>query len=429
VVVIVLWAIAVAAIIASAVQLFAYRQANLGYERLNRTQARWAARAGVEYSISMMGLHTEMPVPDDAYAMLRDLEYAAAGDLHQSAYTVLHHADGRAWKGPMDEHSKININADTSALSILEDITPDQVAAINDWRDEDDDPTFMGVEREWYLGQYDYEPRNDDFRSIAEMELVAGVWPEYLRGEDWNLNGRLDPNENDGQLTVPEDNADGILDPGWSGMFTTHSIELTSTDSGEPPLYLRWADPIEVMDRCLVSEEQADALIAFSRNDENTLEQLITASLSDLAQSGSLPGYTGGDVEPLTDEQLRMVLIEATTYPLYERRPGRINLNTISPVLLRDLLELRGYEEALADELLYMRNSRVEGITSILDLLDIPDMNRETLQELAAIFTTRSSIFTIAARGRANASGIESEIIAVVDRSTVPIKILEYREQ
>ena len=36
--------------------------------------------------------------------------------------------------------------------------------------------------------------------------------PEFVRGEDWNLNGRLDPNEDDGDISYPPDNSDGKLD-------------------------------------------------------------------------------------------------------------------------------------------------------------------------------------------------------------------------
>ena len=39
-------------------------------------------------------------------------------------------------------------------------------------------------------------------RSVREVLLVNGATPELLYGEDWNLNGRLDPNENDGEPVI-----------------------------------------------------------------------------------------------------------------------------------------------------------------------------------------------------------------------------------
>ena len=63
------------------------------------------------------------------------------------------------------------------------------------------------------------------------------------------------------------------------------------------------------------------------------------------------------------------------------------------------------------------------------DLKRIPAVTSGILDQLAARFTTTSNVFTISSRGRSQASGLEVEIIAVVDRSTVPVRILEYREQ
>jgi type II secretory pathway component PulK len=442
VVIIVLWTIALAALIVSSVQLVAYRQAMCGREALHRTQARWAARAGLESTIAMLALHTEQPVPDDAFALIADLEYVSNSDFLESdqlldaSYEIVHNTEDRAlpWAGPLDEHSKININlADAALIGLLKDITPDVVAAIVDWRDEDDEPTgLLGVEREWYLGvpAAPYEPRNGPLRTVAEIELIAGSGPDFLRNEDWNLNNRLDPNEDDGLRSLPDDEPDGRLDAGWSADLTAYSVDGGATASGLPRLYLRRADPAELMDRCGVDEAQADALIAFGKNDDNKVTDLITVPLGNIDSKGQISaGHANNAIPPLTDDQLRAVLAETTTHPLYERRPGRINLNTVEPQLIRDILEVRGYEESLAEEIIYMRDSRPEGITSIMDLQDIPEIQPSTIQQLAELFTTSSNVFTVTSRGRSTVGGVEVEIVAVVDRCSVPVRIIEYREQ
>ena len=48
VVVVVVWAVAIAAVLVAATQVVSFRQAVVGRETLARVQARWAARAGVE---------------------------------------------------------------------------------------------------------------------------------------------------------------------------------------------------------------------------------------------------------------------------------------------------------------------------------------------------------------------------------------------
>jgi len=58
VIVIALWALGIAALVTSSIQVFAYRQALLGIEVHDRIQARWAARAGIESTIASMAEHT-----------------------------------------------------------------------------------------------------------------------------------------------------------------------------------------------------------------------------------------------------------------------------------------------------------------------------------------------------------------------------------
>jgi hypothetical protein len=55
-------------------------------------------------------------------------------------------------------------------------------------------------------------------------------------------------------------------------------------------------------------------------------------------------------------------------------------------------------------------------------------MDEAQMGQMLTLFTTQSNVFTIVSRGKSKSSGQEVEIIAVVDRSTIPIKIIEYRE-
>ena len=439
VVLIVMWALAIAALLVSSVQLFGYRQAMLGREALDRVQARWAARGGVEYTIAVMAAHTQEPVPDDAFAMVREMGDISVGSLLNAAYTIHHHADGRDWAGPMDEHSKININSsitNASMLLLLTDITPDVVDAILDWIDEDDEVREQGAERDYYRSlEAPYLPRNGPMRTIAELELVAGIWPEHLRGEDWNLNNQIDPNENDGDRTWPVDEPDHQLEAGWSAILTAYSVQGPLGASGLPRINLAEADIQELQDRLNMDEIQAWAFIKYlTANNMTGLEQLLTmqveqelASEASADPRGSDAPTQGSSTLSLTRDQLRAILAETTLEEVNTRAPGRLNINTVSEQLLRQLLFTREY---LADEIVYMRNSRLQGIASLVDLLDIPAFREETgaLEYLGRIMDTRSNVYSICSQGRSQSGGVEVEIIVVVDRSTLPIRILEYRE-
>src|SRR5207249_7652640 len=111
----------------------------------------------------------------------------------------------------------------------LEPFMSEDVAdSILDWIDADDDPRPLGAETPYYLSlPNSYIARNGPMKSIAELELVAGVDPRDVRGQDWNLNGLLDPDEDDGT---------GNFNRGWSAILTAASIDGGLAASGEARL-------------------------------------------------------------------------------------------------------------------------------------------------------------------------------------------------
>lgn len=430
VVVIVIWTVAIATIITASIQILGYRQATFGSEAVDRVQARWAARAGIENTIAVMSDHTANPFPDDSFAMIRDMEVVSYGEINGATYDIQHYRDGRRWPGPMDEHAKININSEqcnTGRLMLFDDMTIDVADAINDWKDNDNEIGMFGVERDWYLSRSaPYEPRNGRVRTVAELELVAGVWPEYMRGEDWNLNQRFDANEDDEERTWPPDDKDGGLNAGWSEFLCSYTVDDGATASGKPRLQLKRATPEELMERLGVDDMQALALIAFGRNPNNKTIGLASTTLANIDVSGAIsPSPINPLIETLTYEQLRAALDETSVIHPEDKQPGRMNINTVPEQFLRDLID----DEALADEIVFMRNSQAEGITTMLDLQAIPNLSGEKWQQLYDLFDTKSNVFTISSVGRSESTGTEVEIIVVVDRSTLPVRILEYREQ
>ena len=130
-----------------------------------------------------------------------------------------------------DEASKLNLNtATTNMLAALPHMTPQLAAAILDWRDVDSNVSQGGAESETYNRlQPPYNCKNAPFESVEELRLVYGMTLDILYGEDFNLNGVLDGNENDGSLSPPEDNRDGRLDPGIVEYVTVSSRQPNTT--------------------------------------------------------------------------------------------------------------------------------------------------------------------------------------------------------
>jgi len=99
----------------------------------------------------------------------------------------------------VDEASKLNLNTTSAeALQNLPRMTTEFAAAIKDWRDTDSDVTASGAEADSYSRlRPPYKCKNAPFETVDELRLVFGAQMDMLYGEDNNLNGVLDPNEND----------------------------------------------------------------------------------------------------------------------------------------------------------------------------------------------------------------------------------------
>jgi DNA uptake protein ComE-like DNA-binding protein len=178
--------------------------------------------------------------------------------------------------GPVDESSKLNLNAlpldnhrrtqSRNRLLALPGMTEAIADAILDWMDEDDEPSEFGAESAWYSTLSPPRlPAQRRMNVLSELLLVRGVTHELLYGEDRNQNGRLDPNENDGARSEPSDNADGKLDRGWSDLITLHSREAGQPAGGSSRINVNRADLSELFDdlESSLGEEAARFIVAW----------------------------------------------------------------------------------------------------------------------------------------------------------------------
>ncbi|MFO0857951.1 MAG: type II secretion system protein GspK [Phycisphaerales bacterium] len=425
------------AIIVSMVQTASYAQAAAGRESLARVRAHWAARGGLEMALSRLEKIRDESDNPAAYDMLDSMAQVADGELDGATWRVRSLQGGKEVSGPADCAARINlgrVNSDI-LLSIEPFMSEDTVDAILDWMDEDDDTREMGAELGYYRGlRYPFEPRNGMPRSIAEMELMAGVDPESVRGEDWNLNGLLDPNEDDGDASWPPDNADGILDRGWSGLLTVYSVEQNRGPSGEPKLELPAAKENDLVTRLGISNDQAKAIVDYMDTVQGaTLTEFVRQTLPRLAQQAARSrGATrqeiqqAGRVRDLSTEQLGKLLDETSMFPpeILSYVPGRININTCDATTL-DYLPM--IEPELADSIIAERSSKTNGFENLAELLEVDGMSRQTLATIVELLCVRSNVYELTSKGVDEKTGLEVEIVAVMDASTLPAALREVR--
>lgn len=431
----VLWAVALSVIILAGLQMSAFRQANDGREVLGRLRASWAARAGVERVVAKLQLEADAADPMGANSLLSSLAQDAQGEFAMASFAVVHPdpaAPGGVAPGPTDPQSKLNINSLAfDDLMLLPDMTEDIADAILDYIDADDDVREMGAEREAYSGlTYSYKPRNGPLRDIRELEMVSGVKPEWVRGEDWNLNGILDPNENDGDASWPPDNADGVLDAGWSAYLTAAGSVGGIGVSGQERIDLSTADSSQIAQALGIDDQQAQTVATHGQKSDALLEDFIRSDLATLAQKDGGGGGAGGgggggrgrqpQIKALTRDQTALLLEECAIGDPKIAHPGKININTASDETLEYLSKLT---PTMRDALILYRDQAGGDIKSLTDLLDVPQMTAATLADLYPYIEVRSNVFQVVSRGRDAATGVTIEIVAEVDRSTQPVTI------
>jgi type II secretory pathway component PulK len=142
--------------------------------------------------------------------------------------------DETYYYGIRDEAGKINLNtADYETLMKLPNMTSELAYSIIDWRDSDS-VTDGGAESEYYLLLDEpYYCKDSELETVEEVLLIKGASLEILFGEDTNRNGVLDPNENDGDESEPDDNRNGRLDRGFYDYVTVYSAEPNEDSPGK----------------------------------------------------------------------------------------------------------------------------------------------------------------------------------------------------
>lgn len=221
-------------------------------------QSRALADSGIEYAAAMLGNPTDIESENlyhnpESFAGVTLLE--SAGTTDRGRFTIIapleNDTTGKGIRyGLIDESSKLNINAIANSgleedqehliMMRIPGMTDEAADSILDFIDTDTEPrTYSDGET---------STKNAACESLDELLLMTSVTPELLYGEDSNRNGVLDPHENDGVLTYPPDNEDGLLDLGFHAFFTIYAAESNLQQDGSERVNLNQALLTELYD-------------------------------------------------------------------------------------------------------------------------------------------------------------------------------------
>jgi len=291
--------------------------------------------------------------------------------------------------GLVDEASKININvAPASVLEKLPGMTSELAQAIVEWRT----PGASSSTASGGISSQTYMIKHAPFESVEELALVDGMTEEILYGEDTNMNGVLDPNEDDGDKSLPADNADGKLDPGLLEYVTVFSsVSKNGTDGKTARLDVSQQNGLEDKLQTILTD-------AFGQ-DRGTkiLDPLkpLTALSSPLALY--LRSRERATSNPMTAEEFDKIAgsltINSGPQNLY---PSPINVNTASDAVLACIPGLSGKRSSILAARL--KRAQQSGIAWIVDAIG----DRQVARSVGPYITGESFQVTadVAAVGR-----------------------------
>jgi len=234
-------------------------EVNFARNFMQDLQAHYCARAGIYRALAELKIQARSgtfayprgDTPEEVDLLQRYEEIYRdvplyVNDAEVGRYTVKFKDNfGQTGLGPLDETSLININRlaqrrDRATLERLfkeaisnEDVIRKLLDALIDYVDADDMKLLEGAESKEYEAVVPPIPiRNGPMRDVNEflnvIEALRAQYPELVDdtvwfGEDWNNNGVLDANEDDGYASPPYDNADGVLNRGIKDYVTVDS--------------------------------------------------------------------------------------------------------------------------------------------------------------------------------------------------------------
>ena len=356
--------------------LFEYRAADNALAEVEADQTIESAARYLSYTLTnLVGTGYAMPgvlPPADSYASEEVTVGAGRFWLISRSYDNPDLQSDEPSFGLIDEGSKLNLNTATlEMMEALPNMTPEIAAAIIDWRDADSDVSTNGAEAETYLRlSTPYLPKDGPFESVEELRLVLGVTPELLYGEDFNRNGVLDENENDGDLSPPYDDGNGFLNLGFLNYFTVYSREFNIRTNGQPRISVNAAVTTNLtgllQDRFGDGATDIQAQYAMGGTNNTSLLQFFANTGMSIENFALIEGDLTVSNSPYVD--------------------GLVNVNTASAEVLACL---PGLDPDIARSIVESRRERLTtDLPTVAWLINVLDT--ATIQQVGPYITSRS---------------------------------------
>ena len=331
--------------------------------------------------------------------------------------------------GVSDTAGQINVNtASRKVLEGLPNMTAELVDCLIDFRDSDNEPQENGAEQEYYNQlAHPYAIRNGSLMTVEELLLVKGFDGTLVYGEDANFNGLLDPNEDDGEDTHPDDDSDGILNRGLRSLLTTISYESNVDNENQPRININGEMDSRSLRRA-VGRSTAEFIEFCNEGGKKFTHPSELLNMSYTSKSSDSSGGSETRQSPVKSAgDLARVLDKLTVSSSTVAFGTAINVNTAPPEAL--LAVLGGDNTDLVDRIVSIRadlTPEEKATTAWLYGNDL--VGADKFKAIAPLLTARGFQYRIQVVGYGTNSGRYCVLEAIVDLGSTSPRVLYLRD-
>jgi len=380
---------ALAALVAAALMFRARAELAASAASVRGEQAAAVALSGLNYTMAVLKQHHgDIEIWYDNPDLFQNREVARHGadTWYFAVYAADPEDEDRVRYGVVDEGGKIHVNtASEETLAGLERLEADRLDCLLDYRDRDSDARAGGAEQEYYDRlPHPYIIPNGPLSTIEELLMVKGFTGDLVYGEDANLNGRLDPNEDDGL---------DRLDPGLRDLLTVYSAVPNVDRDGHRRIDInqgRLPEDLAISDE---TRRLIGVYLAEGHRFKHPAE-VVGLRFQAKKQHKDYP-----DVQPGTwlEEHLAAgdlaVLLDRTTADTKRRLVGLVNLNTARAEVLA---AMPGLDASRARQIVDVRSGlSAETKSTIAWLYEQGVLEPDVFKEVAPHLTARSYQFSV----------------------------------